>query len=217
VFVTQAELDLINEKRRRAMWLPVTRGTMNQIRSCPVEVGQLVGLQPRVGVAGLKVTVIEPPLLTTLATMTESWARLQGYTFLAHAQEAWERSYGPWAPDTPAWAIRFAVGDHTALWRANAERYLKAKTGGGRSYTTDPALAAHGEGAVPRADEMRFAAAAAARRDAEQQEVLKSGLTAIRRQIKRMRAAEATLDDAGRKDLRWLERRAQQMAERLAA
>jgi hypothetical protein len=187
VIVPQTELDLIIGKRkRRSMWLPVERGSQGERKPCRFEVGQCVPLQVRPGTKSTRITVTEFSL-TTLAMMTDSDASAQGYLGgLRGARVAWERAYGPWRADREAWAVRFILGDHSALYAQHAERYLTRKMGGGRSLTTDPARAARGEGAVPSFEQMQYAAAAADRRQMEARK-------ALERFLRVMRAEEALL------------------------
>ena len=99
------------------------------------------------------------------------------------ARVAWEAAYGPWRADREAWAVKFNLGDHSALYAQHAERYLTRKMGGGRSLTTDPARAARGEGAVPSFEQMQYAAAAADRRQVEARKHLKRVLRNIHAEL----------------------------------
>lgn len=184
MIVPEGELELITGKRkRRAMWLPVERGAQGERKPCRFEVGQCVSLQVKPGQKSTKITIVEFSL-TTLGLMTDSDATAQGYVGgLPGARVAWERSYGPWRDDREAWAVKFNLGDHSALYAQHAERYLTAKMGGGRSLTTDPARAARGEGAVPSFEQMQYAAAAADRRQLEARKHLQRALKNIRTEI----------------------------------
>jgi hypothetical protein len=198
------------------MWVPVERGTVGQRMACPVELGQLVSLQPRPFVKGTAVTISKPPLLTTLGLMDDKDARAQGYRFgLAEARRAWEAVWGRWAEDREAWKLIFMLGDYASMFRGEQERYLIAKMGGGRSYTTEPERGAHGEGAVPRAQQAGFARAARDHREAEAEQALRGALRRIEAEIKELSRHRTSLPAEALSDLQWLERRAARMKARL--
>ena len=216
------EIDLITGKRkRRQMWLPVTRGSQGERQPCPFEVGQCVPLQPKPGVKGTKITVTGF-ILTSLGMMTDADATQQGYVGgLRGARTAWEAAYGAWSLYREVWAISFNLGDHSQFYRDHAERFLNAKLGAARDYTYDPAKAIRGEGAVPSADLQPMVARAALMRRQAAQNQLRSTLRTIQASIRQMEPHEGELDQDTKKDLRWLRRRAGQiekaLGERVAA
>lgn len=210
------EIDLITGKRkRRQMWLPVTRGSQGERQPCPFEVGQCVSLQPRSGVKGTKITVTAFSL-TTLGLMTDTDATQQGYLGgLRGARAAWEAAYGPWKPDREAWAVQFALGDHHKFYEDHAEKYLRAKMGGARSYTDVPGQGVRGEGAVPSAELEPMAARAAQQRELAATSALRIVLASIEREVRTMEPHEASLAKEVKVNLRWLRRRAAQIRREL--
>jgi hypothetical protein len=216
VIVPQEELDLVTGKReRRAWWLPVTRGPSGERQGCPFERGQCVPLQARPGVKGERITIIDVKL-TTLGLMTDADATQQGYLGgLRGARAAWEAAYGTWSVDRECWALRFARGDHSAFYASHSEKYLRAKMGGGRSYTTDPARGVRGEGAVPAADLEAAARNAAKHRTEAAQLALKATLRTIEQSIRELAPHEASLDKQTKADLAWMRRRAARIRKEL--
>jgi hypothetical protein len=185
---------------------------MGQRRACPVEEHACVSLQPAAFKKGVRVTITSV-VLRAFEPLSDTDVRNLGHFSQEGARAAWRRSYGPVTPETTVWAVSFALGDRTAFYGQHAERYMKAKMGGGRSITTDPARAVRGEGAVPAEDEMRFAAKAALTRRVEAQKALERGVGVIEREVREMRGHD--LDEASRKDLEYLEDRAARMRKRL--
>lgn len=193
------------------MWMPVTRGSLGERQPCPFEVGQCVPLHPKPGVKGTRITVTSFSL-TTLGMMTDSDATHQGYVGgLCGARAAWEESYGPWREDREAWAIQFNLGDHSKIYADHAEKYLRAKMGGARPYTTLPGQGVRGEGAVPSADIEPMAERAARQREEAAKNALRQTLRTIEASIRDMEAHESSLDQQTKKDLRWMRRRAAQI------
>lgn len=216
MFVPKEEIELITGKaKRRSMWLPITRGTVNQVQACPVELGQCVRLQPHVGAKSTAITITEHPLLTTLGLMTATDARHLGYSSLQGALDAWRLSYGPPGDDVPLWVVRFIRGDRSGFYRARAEKYLKAKMGGARAYTTLPELGVFGEGAVPDADLASFAGDAFHDREDAAEAETKATLKTILKAIKSLEAHDISADT--RKEIAWMRRRAEKLREKLHA
>jgi hypothetical protein len=211
VLIPQAELDLVTSKRRTAMWFPAGRGTLGQLSPCTVELGQVIGFQVRAFTKSTRVTVAEKPFLTALGTMSATQARQQGYDTVQAAREAWRRSYGQDRNDTLTWVFAFVLGDRSAFFAEHAERYLKAKMGGGRSYTTDPDRAVHGEGAVPDADLAGMAHLAGVCQEEEEQATLRETLRTIGKEIAKHDGKPLPKEVA--KEVAWLRRRAARLEE----
>jgi hypothetical protein len=218
VIVSEQELAHIKGKAK-ALWVPVTYGTYyEEGRTEPVRRPHACPLKPE-SKRGLQLAPFTPTLLTititdaTIVTIAQADPRPAGYKFLAQARAAYDAKYGPAGDDTQIWVVRFEVGDLTPLYENLQERYLKRTMGGARDYTTNAGLAIRGEGCVPREDEMRFAASAAAKRRVQELQERQSALRDIREAI-------ATLDDhdldkEDREMLRWMRRRAAKLAEKL--
>jgi hypothetical protein len=213
VVVNPVEIELVKRGQRRAMLLPVERGTTGERRQCPLEVGKVVKLQERPFTRGVPITVTEITL-TTLAMMTEADARQQGCKFRAHALEAFVNSHGGQASDDrEVWRVGFTLGDHSAFYRQHQERYLRAKMGAGRSYTTLPGQGVFGEGAVPDVELAGFAAQAAATRAEEGRLRLQNALVTIREAIADTDGIEIAPE--AQKDLAWMRRRAARIEKQL--
>lgn len=147
-----------------------------------------------------------------LGELDDDDARRAGYVFgLSEARAAWERAHGRWRPDEEAWCVTFALGNYSSFISKHRERYLRI--GGG--ITTDPDLALREAGTVPSQEEMRFAAAAAWKREAAAHKALEAMLAAIEANVREMRAHKASLPQEAQQDLQWLERRAARMRKRL--
>lgn len=140
--------------------------------------------------------------------MSDASARAQGHAGGPRAAKAaFARSYGPADDDTEAWAIRFIRGDHSRFWTSNQTKYLRAKMGGGRPYTTDPGKALR-EHSVPDADQLQYAAVAEFEREAHAHAAAEQTLHEIEKGIKKLKPHRDELDEAVLKDLEWMERRA---------
>lgn len=210
MIVLQADIDLVKrgKPRRRQMWLPVTWGDLEERLPCPVELGQLVSLQTRPFEKGTRITVAEI-YLSHLGAMTTADARLQGYGGVQSARASITEIHGALDDEHPSWVVRFLLGDHAEIFNEHAEKYLVAKMGGGRSYTTDPSKGAKGEGAVPTAELSAFAHRAIVAREDSKQKQWRELRKALAREIKAMRQHELDRDEE--KELKRLERRLQQL------
>jgi hypothetical protein len=184
VIATQAEIDLVKTGGRQQMWLPTERGASNELLPCPVEVGQLVRLQPRPFAKAVPITVVRVDF-STLGVMTDAQARQQGHAGLQAAREAWDRANGLGWDSTRAWVVRFALGNHVAFFAKHRERYLKRK---GVGITTDPRFAVRGEPAVTTEEEMQLARAARARRELEDRQEMQLRKERIEHEIAALRA-----------------------------
>jgi len=214
VIVGDIEVAQAAEGRRTALWVQVERGSQNQRKACPVEAHTLVSLQPAAFKKGVKVT-LTGILLRAFFPVDIIDARSLGSVSVAGAVAQWSKAYGRPTDDTEVWVISFVLGDRTAFYRKHAERYLKAKMGGGRTITTDPLLAARDEQAVPREDEMRYAAQAATERVTAAQDALWDTLAVLEREIKKLAPHRDGLDKAALQDLEYMERRAASMRREL--
>jgi hypothetical protein len=130
MIVTQAEIDLVNNKKRALMLLPVEYGKHGERKLCPIEEEASISLQPALFVKGTKVTItfIER---RPVGELTDADGRHLGYAGIVRALEAFHATHGDHAE---VWAAAFVLGDRTAFYRKHAERYLKRK---GVSLTRD--------------------------------------------------------------------------------
>lgn len=220
MIVSEEEVALVKRGKRRELWLPVERGSMGQRKACPLELHQVVPLQTRPFEKGVKISIHEAPVLTTLGYMTLDSARRQGYLNLTDARMHWERSYGRWSEDREAWAVQFVLGDFTRFFQSEPERYLRAKMGGARAYTTRPEEAVGGArdaglNAVPYEEDMRNARNAAAQRAAAAHTVAVEMLKGIEKAIAKAKPQLHELDAKARDHVKWLERRAARMRREL--
>lgn len=222
MLLSEEELKLVKDGRKRALWLPVERGSMGQRRACSLKTETVYSLQSRLFLKGVKVTVTNPPLLTTLGLMSDTDAARQGYRLLSQARRAWESSYGPWRSDREVWSVEFVLGDLTWAYEKHAERYLRSKMGGKhpRAYTTNPGEAVGGVRnaslhSVPHEDQVRYASEAAARRAAEAQRALRQLLKGVEKAVDAIMAHRGDLSDEVIKELGYLERRANGLREKV--
>lgn len=204
----------VKAKRATALWTPVARGELGeQLR--PFERGQVLSLQPRAGARGVRVTISEHPTLTSLGLLTPADARRQGYRGVQAARDAWVHLHGDDDEDSLVWALAIVLGDRSEFFTDHSERYLRAKMGGARAYTTDPSQAVHGEGAVPAADLELYAERARQARESEEQNRLMASLTTIKNAIAELDGC--ALSEEVKKDLAWMGRRAARIKHEIAA
>lgn len=203
------------------MWVPVTYGTyyeegrdkgIRRPHPCPLKPGTKRCLQLRPFTASvLTITFTD----ATPMRMGAADPRPAGYKFFAHARAAYEVQHGAATAETQIWVARFEVGDLTPAYEAGAERYLRSKMGGGRDYTTNPEQAAHGEQAVPRESEMKFACDAAIRREAESAKAVKRLHGRLYAAVTEIEGAGVDLSPSAREEVRWLRRRVKRIEEEL--
>ncbi len=215
MIVSQAELTALRAGKRRAFWIPVAYGSfyeegrtesVKRPLPCPLKPESKRNLQLAPFTASVGTITITSATITALA---DADPRPAGYKFLAQARAAYEAKHGTASDDMQIWVVKFAVGDLAELYENLGERYLRRSMAGAHDFTTNPALAVRGEGAVPRETEMRFARVAAAQRKAASQRQLELALKGIRAAIATMDNHE--LEKAVRDDLAWMRRRAQRL------
>lgn len=204
----------VKAKRATRLWAPATRGDLGE-RLRPFDVGQVVSLQPRAGVGGVRVTVAEAPVLTSFAVLDHADARRAGFAGRADALRDWSERHGAPTDDALLWSLAIVLGDRSEFFEQHAERYLRAKMGGGRAYTTIPEQGVRGEGAVPAAELATYAARARENRETEQHARLRAALCSIEDAITSLQGD--TLSTDTRKELAWMQRRAAKLAQRVAA
>jgi hypothetical protein len=185
VIVSQAEINIVTRGRCRRLLLPVERGELGELLSCPLEEGRCFSLQPAAFVKGTRVTCTSVEVSTS--------GHVEGALIgPAHS--------GP--TDRAVWVITFVLGDRSAFYSRHRERYLKAK---GVGLTDDPNKAVRGEPAVTEEEQLAIAAAASARREAAVREEFGTERQVIKAAIGRLRKNEFSTEIE--KDLRFMERR----------
>lgn len=195
------------------MWIPAPYGTYagkRMPRPCTLEVGACIILY-KPFVKGVLITITETPCLVTAGNMTRGQAKQQGYKYVQHALAALSAAHGPVTDDSEFWAIRFDIGDSSDLWDKHAERYLKAK---GVGITLNPDKGVFGEGAVPSAVDLEYANNARINRAAEAQRSIENALINIESELEKIRTHKGELCEGARKDVDFLERRAQRLRKR---
>jgi hypothetical protein len=188
VIVPQAEIELVNSKKRTAMLLPVEYGMEGERKPCPVEVGKLASLQPARSVKGTKVTI-------TGITRGRVGEFSDAGAFCV--------SRGTYLE---AWLVTFVLGNRTEFYKQHRERYLKRK---GMSLTHDPELAIAGEPAVTEEEEIELARKARHARVLEERARAKVLRGVIKASLGELRGLE--LDKAVEKEIGRAERRLEQL------
>jgi hypothetical protein len=146
VIVSQFTLDRVKRGVQRKVWLPVEHGMSGEILPCSLEQDEQYSLQPAAFTDGIWVTVdrVERRRFDSLTAADARGIGLRLDAVLA----AWRHEHGDTTPDLEVDVVAFTLGAQAAQRREMSERYLNAKLGGARDYTTDPAKAVRGEGAV---------------------------------------------------------------------
>jgi hypothetical protein len=169
VIVPQAEIDLVNNARlrRRMMRLPASSSPRAK---CPLEVGGVYHLQPRLfAPSQAEITVVPPVRREPLDELTLSDARREGHGGVQGALEAWTRAHGQPRPGQLVWVVPFVAGDESEFVTQTDAVFLRRTSG----YTTTSDQLSAGEViAVPGAGE-HARVVAMARRQAPQRAAIR--------------------------------------------
>jgi hypothetical protein len=199
----QAEIDLVNGKKRDLMLLPVEYGPGGERRPCPIEQHALVSLQPALFVKGTKITITKIER-REIDELTDTDARHLGFPDIQRALEVFRRQYD--ACGKEVWAAAFVLGNRTAFIRMHRERYLKAK---GAGLTFDPHQGVRGEPAVTEEEQLDIARKARNERILTERERAKEQRAIIKTALGELRGLQ--LDRDVEKEIDRAERRLQQL------
>jgi hypothetical protein len=189
VILSSAQLDFVVRAKCRRLLVPLERGDLGEMLAAPVEVGQVVSLQPRPFVKGVRTTVVGMALVDPSTVP-------QPRVAVAPCGER-------------AWLMEFVFGDHAEFFAKHREQYLKAK---GVGLTDNPARGARGEPAVTTDEQLAFARQAREKRRLEEQQRRGMHRRAIQTALDAMRREGVDREREG--DIRFIERRLAKMDRR---